>query len=279
MIFDGKALAAEIEARVGRRVKALGERPRVVSVVVGSDPASKLYTRLKFESARRCGIEFEVQKLAGGQTAKELGKVVRELGRLADGVMVQLPISDLQGQSLKEVLAAIPVDKDVDGLRWEMSGVKPATVRAVLTILERIADRKSFDHLPLQAGSLQQGSKLWGKRFVVVGGTGAVGRPLVAWLREKYQVRTEVVNSQTLNRRQAILPAEVVISCVGKPGIITGEMVREGVIAIDVGAPRGDMTTEVYQKSSIALPVPGGVGPVTIACLMENIVEMYVRPS
>ena len=108
---------------------------------------------------------------------------------------------------------------------------------------------------------------------MVVGGTGAVGRPLTSWLREKYGIEATVVNSKTGDLEVGVKGAEVLISCVGKPGLITETMIDPATVVIDVGSPKGDMTREVYQKASMALPVPGGVGPVTIACLMQNIEE------
>ncbi len=145
----------------------------------------------------------------------------------------------------------IPLTKDMDGLRWEASGVTPATVRAVLTILDKIAPTAN--------------------KYVVVGAKGVVGRPLVTKLRERGGEVIALDIGDDLTRLQE---GKIVISCTGRAGLITGEMVQDGVIAIDVGAPGPDMTSEVYDKASVYVPSPGGVGPVTIACLLENLCDI-----
>lgn len=271
MIFNGKAFAREIEANLRQRLRRGVRVPKIVSILVGDhpssttsewhgDPASLLYTRLKKEAAERVGIQFEVVKIDSGIKIQELGEKITEIGsrRDVDGVMVQLPLPELLRGSTSKLLEAIPLAKDVDGLRWEESGVNPATVRAILSIVDEIAVGKT--------------------KFVVLGAKGAVGRPLKHFLRER-GVEVSEVEWDTPNSAELIKQGEVVISCVGKAGLVMGEMVKGGVIAIDVGSPKGDMTPDVYQKASVAVPVPGGVGPVTIACLLLNTVEIYGKSS
>jgi methylenetetrahydrofolate dehydrogenase (NADP+)/methenyltetrahydrofolate cyclohydrolase len=301
MIFDGKQFAREIEADVRDEVLKLTRKPRVVSVLVGHDPASELYTRLKRQAAERVEIQFEVKNFDSGFKTQDLRCEIVAMAQQEDvaGVMIQLPIPNLQGQALQDVLRAIPLTKDIDGLRWEESGVMPATVRAVLRILEKIEQDSGF--------------RIQDSRTVVVGARGAVGRPLVHFLKERGVKDVSEVEWDTPEPTRTVLEGDVVVSCVGKPGLITGEMVKVGVIAVDVGmstivnsqisnpksqtdqdvknakpfdalnlitdASRqsrvvGDMTKEVYEKASVAVAVPGGVGPVTIACLMENVVHL-----
>ncbi len=246
MIFDGGAFAREIEATLRLRLRSGMRVPKIVSVVVGDDPASVLYTKLKQQAAERVGIEFEIRHDL--ENLEMIGK--RED---VDGMMVQLPLPELLRGSTPKLLTAIPLAKDVDGLRWEESKIIPATVRAVLAILDNIAVGK--------------------KKFVVLGARGSVGRPLVHFLRERGE-EVSGVEWDTPDPARSLLAGEVVISCVGKAGVVTGEMVKEGVIAIDVGSPIGDMRQEVYDKASVAVAVPGGVGPVTIAMLMQNVVDL-----
>lgn len=276
MKFDGNKFAREIETRVADKVQNLSSPPKIVSILVGDDPASELYTRLKSTAAERVGINFEIVKIESKNLQVEsLKNAIERIGDRNDvaGVMVQLPIEGLQGLALQEVLSAIPLEKDVDGLRWEESGMMPATVKAILAILEKIADRKSAKH------STWQGLELWEQRFVVLGARGAVGRPLVHFLKAR-GVQVDEIEWDTLNPEKRILGSQVVISCVGKPEIVTGEMVSENVIAINVGMKEvngkivGDMAESVYQKASVAVRALGGVGPVTIACLMENGIEV-----
>jgi len=159
-------------------------------------------------------------------------------------------------------------------LRWEESGVMPATVRAILLILKNIAGN----------GNGQAWGDFWKQRFVVVG-RGSVGRPLVYFLAKEYGAHATVVHSKTENIGEVIRGGEVVISCVGKPALVTEKMITEGCVAVDVGISQtkderrktivvGDMTRGVYQKAAVAVPVPGGVGPVTVASLMQNALDM-----
>jgi methylenetetrahydrofolate dehydrogenase (NADP+)/methenyltetrahydrofolate cyclohydrolase len=255
MIFDGKAFARRIEEQLVYKVRNFAKKPRIVSILVGDDPASALYTRLKKQAAERVGIEFDVQHLDKDQLVDHITQISENY----DGVMIQLPIAGLQGHALQEVLSAIPLEKDVDGLRWEESGIMPATVRAVLSLVDEIAKDKTI--------------------FAVLGSRGAVGRPLVYFLKERRSEVTEI-EFDTKKPEELTRGAEVVISCVGKAGLVTDEMVRDGMIVIDVGMSEvdgkvvGDMTQEVYQKASVAVPVPGGVGPVTIASLMANAIDV-----
>lgn len=275
MIFDGRAFAKEIETQVGHKVAKLVMKPKIVSVLVGNDPESALYTRLKEKAASRVGIEFEVARIESEKLQVE--SLSSEIGRIAaredvTGVMIQLPIKGLGGEELKKLLRQIPFEKDVDGLSWEESGVMPATVRAVLSIFDKIGIDNKIE--------------MNKKKVVVLGAGGAVGTPLVHFLRQR-GVEVYEVERNTPDPVEIVRQGEVVISCVGKAGLVTGDMVQEGVIAIDVGMSSvviesqnpgepaikrvvGDMTQEVYQKASIAVPVPGGVGPVTIASLMVN---------
>jgi len=234
MKFDGKAFASEIEVEVSTSLRqGYGgrRRPKIVSVLVGDDPASVLYTKLKKQAAERVGIEFEIVKFESGFSRdqnQDLGSRIRQIGAREDvtGVMVQLPLPGVSRKDTEAILQAIPLEKDVDGLRYPDSGVVPPVVKAVLSIVEEI-DREKFTIYNLQF------TNTWEKRFVVLG-------------------------------------ADVVISCMGNEGMVTSDMVRDGAIVIDVGAPRGDMTREVYEKASVSVEVPGGIGPVTIACLLQN---------
>lgn len=262
MIFDGKAFASEIEAQVRDKVAKLAKKPKIVSIVVGDEAASALYTKLKKAAAERVGIEFEVQKYTNAQV-HEIKDLIAKIGERGDvsGVMVQLPIPGISPRETKEILQAIPLAKDVDGLRWEESGIMPATVKAIFRILDKIAK--------------DTGKKIYDLRFVVVGAGGIVGRPLVHFLHERNTDVSEVEwNTPKDESMHKCMNAEVLISCVGKAGIVSGKIVREGLIAIDVGQPVGDMTKEVYRKASVAVPVPNGVGPVTIASLLNNSVEL-----
>lgn len=253
MKFDGKGFANRIEEQVKERVRHLGRKPKIVSFLVGEDPASALYTKLKQQAAERVGIEFEVVKLE--QIERDQITKIAE-NKDVTGIMVQLPVPGVTDFELAGLLSAIPLNKDVDGLRYPESGVVPPVVTAVMKILTEM-EKSAPD--------------LWSKRMAVVGARGTVGSGIVEQL-EKRQV--EVIRVGRERTAEKVQQGEVVISCVGKEGLIEGEMVQDGVVVIDVGAPRGDMIREVYQKASISVEVPGGVGPVTIACLMEKVLDL-----
>lgn len=267
MIFDGRQFAKEIEATLRLRLRDGAPAPKIVSILVGNDPASELYTRLKKEAAARVGIDFEIIRLDLNSGVQNIKSTIEKYGtdNSVTGIMVQLPIPDLQGQALKDILTVIPLEKDVDGLRWEESNIKPATIASVLSILNE-AEKVS-------------GANLWKGKFVVLGSRGAVGKPLTYYLRDM-GVQVSEIEWDTKDSDLLIKEADVVISCVGKAGIVKGEMVKDGIVAIDVGISKsegkvvGDMTSDVYQKASFAVPVPGGVGPVTIASLFHNLLEM-----
>ena len=250
MKFDGKGFAKKIEDQVAASSLTLDSKPKIVSILVGEDPASVLYTGLKKKAAERVGIEFEV--VHKQSITKE---IVEEIAARSDvtSLMIQLPVPGLQGVTLKEVLTAIPYDKDVDGLRYPESGVVPPVVSAILRVMDEIAINSKL--------------KIANSKIVVVGAAGFVGSGVMAELSKRGVSAHRVERGDDM---AVIKTGDIVISAVGEEGIIKPEMVKEGAVVIDVGAPKGDMTKEVYQKASVSVEVPGGVGPVTIACLMEN---------
>lgn len=264
MIIDGSKVAGELEQELRDKVANLALQPRIVSILVGEDPASLLYSNLKAKAATRVGINFEIVKKPFTDKV-ELANLVRKVSGRSEvtGVMLQLPIPNISGDELAHVISNIPLDKDVDGMRWMESGIMPATVRAVTTLLAKI--------------ECETQASLANKRIVIVGARGAVGRPLAFYLKKLGYSQVIEVEWDTDNQAEIIRSGEVVISCTGKMGLITQEMVQPGSIVIDVGAPRGDMMKEVYEKAGVAVPVPNGVGPVTIAMLMTNAVHLVVK--
>ncbi|MFZ2199519.1 MAG: bifunctional 5,10-methylenetetrahydrofolate dehydrogenase/5,10-methenyltetrahydrofolate cyclohydrolase [Microgenomates group bacterium] len=263
MKFDGKAFALEIEDKVKNKVRNFVLKPEIVSVLVGDDPASALYTKLKKAAAERVGITFEIYHYTNEPLDHLRDKVI-EIGSRVEvtGVMVQLPLPGVSRKDMDLILQTIPLDKDVDGLRYPESGVVPPVVKAILDVIVEIEKTQS--------------SELRLQKYVIIGASGFVGS---ATCRELEKMGKEVIkiDSDTQDAKDLMLQGDIIISCVGKEGVVTEDMVREGAVVIDVGAPRGDMTKEVYQKASVSVEVPGGIGPVTIASLLQNAVDIYGR--
>jgi methylenetetrahydrofolate dehydrogenase (NADP+)/methenyltetrahydrofolate cyclohydrolase len=271
--IDGKAIADEIFASLGAEVDQLagqGFRPGLAVVLVGEDPASKVYVRNKQRACERLGIASQVQALPTETTQEELLRLVRALGQDAsvDGILVQLP---LPGHiSDRAVIAAIDPDKDVDCFTWANVGrvttgdyrLAPCTPAGCIELLER------------------SGIAIAGRRCVVLGRSNIVGKPMALLLLERHGTVT-ICHSRTQNLAEITRQADILVAAVGRPRFVTADMVRQGAAVIDVGIHRdgqgglcGDVDFDaVRQKVSAISPVPGGVGPMTIAMLMKNTVR------
>ncbi len=284
MKFDGKAFAKKIEQDLTAQVAKMPIKPKIVSVLVGNDPASVLYTNLKKAAAERIGVAFEAVNVSSTDlTEQSLYKKIAEVASKDEvsGVMVQLPVPGLTKDEQEYVITAIPPSKDVDGLIWQKSQTLPATVLAIQLVMDEIAEIKQI--------------QMKKKKIAVVGAAGAIGRPLCLELKSRGLTVIEI-ERRTPNPSELTRSADIVISCVGQPGLITKEMVRDGVIVIDVGMSEiqipnpkfsnsqintvvGDMTQEVYAKAELSVEVPGGVGPVTIVSLIRNVLEIVDRAA
>ncbi|MDD1666973.1 MAG: bifunctional 5,10-methylenetetrahydrofolate dehydrogenase/5,10-methenyltetrahydrofolate cyclohydrolase, partial [Methanomicrobiales archaeon] len=247
-------------------IRASGLAPRLATVLVGDDPASRLYIRMKHRACEQAGIGSVSVELPEGTTTERLLGEIRRLGEdpTIDGILVQLPLP--RHLDAERVIAAIPPEKDVDGftplsLGRLFSGhplFSPCTPLGVMVLLG------------------EYGIPVEGSDAVVVGRSIEVGRPMAALLLNAGATVT-VCHSKTRDLAAKTRSAEILVSAVGKPGFITGDMVREGVVAIDVGItmvdgrPVGDIDFPAVAPLARAItPVPGGVGPMTIAMLMEN---------
>lgn len=294
-IIDGRGIAVKMAEELNVRVEALKVRgvvPKLVWMRVGSNGANRLYGKIKGEKAKELGLDFEAMEFEEFDVA-----VIRKriLGLNGDpnvhGIMLQLPVEvdgvKINESQLTELLVAIDPMKDVDCLTPENLGrvligspvYLPATVESVVRLLEEVVYMQAN---LTRTGSLPRASvreigevKDWlkGKRVVVVGGGLEIGKPLVG-LVSNLGATVLWARSAEGNLQEITLQADVVVSATGKVNLITGEMVKDGVVAIDVGAPKGDFEIEsVIEKASFISPVPGGVGPVTVMSLMENVVK------
>ncbi|MEK7525264.1 MAG: bifunctional 5,10-methylenetetrahydrofolate dehydrogenase/5,10-methenyltetrahydrofolate cyclohydrolase [Patescibacteria group bacterium] len=244
MIFDGRAAAKKIEAELLASGRLAGKSLLILQCD-GSDKEST-YVRLKREMGERLGVKVKVEVLSNKDEVSERLRAVDE-----DGVLVQLPILGAGREETEEILTAIPVEKDVDGLNTR-SDFKPAAILAVLRLLK------------------EAGVGL-GRRIAVVGAEGMAGRRL---MRDLGGAGYSCLGFDLGDNLKGLLVCDTIVSATGTVGLITAEMVREGVVAIDLGFPKGEFESKVAEKASFFTPVPGGVGPLTIVCLYENLARV-----
>lgn len=292
-IFDGQRKASVLLGQLCDSVR--NRTARLVSVVFAEDEPSQIYTRLKHEAAVQVGIEFDRIDHSLTDSVSLIQASIRSASKRSDvtGVMIQKPgkrsWAHITGKSparfddwWRELTSAIDPAKDVDCLtRKNLNKVYegtwvllPATVKAVLHIL---AEALKVDVQRLTSAAPQPIPELIQLNVSVVGRSELVGRPLAAVLQHKGAAHVSLLGtsmdpdllSRTLNS------SDLIISATGKSKLITGEMVKPGAIVIDVGAPGADVDFEtVAPKTSFITPVPSGVGPVTVACLLENLTQL-----
>ncbi|HUS76817.1 MAG TPA: tetrahydrofolate dehydrogenase/cyclohydrolase catalytic domain-containing protein [Methanothrix sp.] len=272
MIIDGKALAAEVEAETAQRVKKLAERaivPGLATVLVGENPASQMYIRLKHSACTRVGIRSENVVLPENSSEEELIAKIQELNGRPDinGILLQLPLP--RGLSPQRAMMSILPEKDVDGFHPVNMGalllgaerLVPCTPRGIIYALEKM------------------GEKLEGAEAVIVGHSNVVGKPLAAMLLSR-NATVQVCHVFTRDLAKHTRDAEILIVAAGVPALIKKEMVKPGAIVFDVGINRvGDKTVgdvdfdAVKDIASAITPVPGGVGPLTVAMLLSQTVS------
>lgn len=271
--IDGKAIAARLREQVAGRVSEFAERhgrpPRLVTVLVGDDPASNVYVNNKHKACAEVGIDSEDERLPADTSADYLISLLKELNRRddVDGILLQLPLPD--GLDDSEMTELIAPEKDVDGLTTVNAGrvvqgrdaLVPCTPSGVMILLREV------------------GVDLAGANAVVVGRSNLVGRPVASLLLAENATVT-TCHSRTRDLADVTRDADVLISCVGSPKLIGPDMVKPGAVVIDVGTTRGDNGLVgdvdfdgVQGIASAVTPVPGGVGPMTIACLLDNTVK------
>ena len=273
-LIDGKALAKEVRAEVKARAEAFrathNRAPGLHVVLVGEDPASQVYVRNKERAADKAGIAGQVHRLAADTSEADLLALIFELNGddEIDGILVQLPLPDhLDDQAIVD---AIDPAKDVDGLHpfnagllsVGRKGLRACTPSGCMRMLEHIAcDPK-------------------GKRALVLGRSTLVGKPIAMMLLEKHATVT-IAHSRTEDLAERVRESDIVIAAVGRPNLVKGGWIQDGAVVIDVGINRledGTLTGDVdfegaKAHASYITPVPGGVGPMTIAMLLSNTVD------
>ncbi|MEX2007889.1 MAG: bifunctional 5,10-methylenetetrahydrofolate dehydrogenase/5,10-methenyltetrahydrofolate cyclohydrolase [Candidatus Spechtbacterales bacterium] len=268
-ILDGKKLSEQILAEIEKEVKGLAKRPRLAIVLVGNDPASRLYVGKKKEMGERLGIDVRLYEFPIDISTKKLRAEVGRICKLpgTSGVIVQLPLP--KNVNTRSVLNAVTPDKDVDVLSERASGalytghtpVLPPTVAGIVHLLDA-------NNLDVQ-----------GNVVALVGFGKLVGKPATFALAQRGATLL-VLNEYTQDLGSFTRQADVVIAGVGKPGLITADMIKEGAVLLDAGDAQidgkttGDISPDAYEKSSYYTPVPGGIGPMTVAMLFKNLVML-----
>lgn len=259
-IFDGRAWAKTEQEILRDKVRELRDSfnitPSFVTVLVGDDKASKLYTSLKQKVAQNLGIKFTARVFDNSSSLSSIKKFIEKQNedQSVHGIMVQLPLPDKLSGSKDQIIRTIDKEKDVDGLRDDSNFTHP-TVKAILEILEITVADKNKD------------------KIVVVGDRGMVGSKLVLEL-EAQNYNFEGIDKDVDNVSDFTKTADVLVSATGQPSLIKGYMVKEGVVIIDVGAPKPDVQrVSVEGRAKFLTPVPGGIGPMTISMLMQNVID------
>ncbi len=279
MIISGKELSAKLKAEMAHQVAAFpqkyGRVPHLVVILVGDDPASVSYVTGKAKASEVVGIRNTTIRKPADIPEAELLDLIRQLNEddTVDGILVQLPLPEHIREA--KVIETISEAKDVDGFHplnvaalWQKQPcVLPCTPKGIIKMLKAA------------------GVEIKGKRAVVIGRSNIVGLPVAKLLLDENATVT-IAHSKTVDLPSVTRQAEILVVAIGKPGFVTADMVSEGAAVIDVGVNRNPATGKlcgdvdfaaVEPKASVITPVPGGVGPMTICCLMENTIECFLN--
>ena len=266
--MDGKALAERVREEVAGEIRGLGRPVGLATVLVGDDPASAVYVRNKQKACREVGIEPIDHQLSAETSEADLLQLVETLNgdEGVTGILVQLPLPEHIDED--RVIRSISPIKDVDGFHPFSAGHllqgSPTFVAATPAGIMEILREYEVD--------------LVGARAVVIGRSNIVGKPMALLLLAEHATVT-ICHSRTRDLPSVVREADVVVAAVGRPNTVTADMVREGATIVDVGINRtdeglvGDVAADVREKAGLLTPVPGGVGPMTIASLLRNTVR------
>jgi methylenetetrahydrofolate dehydrogenase (NADP+)/methenyltetrahydrofolate cyclohydrolase len=265
-------LRKEVKVEVEKLVEKHGVAPKLVTIIVGEDPGSQIYIKMKHKASNKAGILSEHHDLPRSTSQDELRELITKLNedKTIHGILVQLPLPKQIDE--KTIMGAITPLKDVDGfspanvyrLFYGEEDLSAATPHGIVTMLDRIG-----------------WEDLSGKHAVVINRSNIVGKPLIMLLLNRNATVT-VCHSRTKDLPSFTRQADVLVSAIGRrtsdddPFFITEDMIKEGAVVIDVATPHGDVDFEkIRQKALCVTPVPGGVGPMTIAMLLKNVVAAY----
>lgn len=291
-IIDGKKISKEILDGLKQKIESSKIHPKLAIVLVSNDPASKTYTNLKAKRAEEIGVVVNNYdfNLESSNLKSDVINKINELNEdeTIDGILLQLPLHDSIKESTDEIVDAIDPDKDVDGLTTiNQNKLKdcirtyiPATVEAVLECIKYTCPKELLDN----ASQLSYlGTFLYGKRIVIINDSKLIGKPLFSLL-SRYNESIEVLNKYSQDIGSITKQADILITATGQTQIIDSSIVKQSCTIIDITSVKkgdtvlGDVTIskDLEEKVKWITPVPGGVGPITIACLLRNLVNKSV---
>ncbi|QIB26014.1 bifunctional methylenetetrahydrofolate dehydrogenase/methenyltetrahydrofolate cyclohydrolase FolD [Caloranaerobacter azorensis] len=276
-IIDGKEIAKNIRAGLAKEIEMIKEKygkvPGLAVILVGNDPASHTYVSMKEKACKKIGIYSEVHRLSEDTTQDQIIELIEKLNKddKIDGILVQLPLP--KGINENIVNYKISPEKDVDGFHAINAGnlflgeksFVPCTPKGIIRLIK------------------ETGIEIEGKNAVVVGRSNIVGKPTAILLLNE-NATVKICHSRTRDLAKHVKEADILVSAVGKPEIIKGEMIKEGAVVIDAGTTKvdgklvGDVEFDLAKdRASWITPVPGGVGPMTITMLLENTLEAFKK--
>lgn len=274
VVLDGKSLAGEIEKSLKSKLYELKEKsgkfPNLATIIVGDDPPSQMYVKMKQNACERIGIKFNKIELKQSVTTEKLLKIIESLNAdpTVDGILIQHPLPLHIDE--RECFDKICIEKDVDGVNSKNFGAMcmhknsfvSATPLGIITLLDHYK-------IPLE-----------GKHAVIVGRSPILGKPIAMMLLNKNATVT-IAHSKTKNLKELLKYADMVVACVGKPKFIKSEWLKEGCIIVDAGYNKGNVgdvdLENVKEIASAYTPVPGGVGPMTIISLLQQTILAYEK--
>lgn len=269
-ILDGKALAKSLRSDLAEQIQSMDVQPGLAVVLVGDDPASAVYVRNKQKMCAKIGAYSELHHLPEDTSQDSLLDLIHSLNQNAaiHGILVQLPLP--QHLNAESILAAVSPFKDVDGLHTHNAGLLFKGLNTGMVPCTPLGMIHLLEHYKIPVA---------GKQALIVGRSNLVGKPMAMLLLNRHAT-VSMAHSRTENLIKHTSEADILVVATGQPGIITGEMVKPGAVILDVGMNRvdgklcGDVDFDTCaERASYITPVPGGVGPMTVAMLLHNTVE------
>lgn len=288
IIVDGKKVATKIKAATKAALAEFGEDLNFHCLLVGDDPASLLYIKRKQEYADEIGIKFNLHQLPSGASKAEVTNLMDKLNTTAHGYIVQLPLPEHLQDETDNILRCLDVSRDADGLTGDnrknllagRGGFLPTPIAAVMVLLQSLYEASNLvDYLPFNGDQSKKLPPQFDGKSAVVISDGDVFAPTLVEVLNQAGLKAKAMSSFDCEFEE--INADIVITALGKPGFLVGDMIKSGATVIDVGTTLvdgktvGDVDWEsIQKKAGAATPVPGGVGPVTVAMLYANLLAL-----